>query len=198
MNIKLYVSIIPDEPKIGELFPKERMDEINETKNSLAKAQKYYAWKTLEYAVRDSLGLSLCDVRLEKKENGRWCAHGFDFSISHSSRLVAAVVSESPVGVDVEEVKMPRSKEFYKKILSENELREYDLAVEKTEYLICKWTEKEALFKLRDLSAFLPKKTVIEEGEYTKSEILRSGAEKYILTVASREKFKLTVEHVEF
>lgn len=190
--------MIPDEPKIGELFPKERSDEIKATKNALAKAQKYYAWKTLEYAVRDRLGLSLCDVRLEKKENGRWCAHGFDFSISHSSRLVAVAVSESPVGVDVEEVKMPRSKEFYKKILSENELREYELAVDKTEYLICKWTEKEALFKLRDLSAFLPKKTVIEEGEYTKSEILRLGAEKYILTVASREKFDLTVEHVEF
>ena len=87
-----------------ELYPRERTEEINGCKNESVKREKYYAWRLLEYAIKDVFSLDFNNLQFTKLPSGQWICDGCRFSISHSSGRVAVAVSDSDVGVDIEAV----------------------------------------------------------------------------------------------
>lgn len=90
----------------------------------------------------------VCDARLEVLENGKPHLVGSDlfFSLSHSEEGVAAVVSGTPVGIDIEKIK-PVTDKLINYVCNENE-REYIESGNDKEYrFFAVWTAKEAYFK---------------------------------------------------
>ncbi len=90
----------------------------------------------------------VCDARLEVLENGKPHLVGSDlfFSLSHSEEGVAAVVSGTPVGIDIEKIK-PVTDKLINYVCNENE-REYIESGNDKEYrFFAVWTAKEAFFK---------------------------------------------------
>ena len=185
----VFLSPIPQNVSCTELYPHERSCEVFKASNENVRREKYYAWRVLEYLLLKTRGISITEVSFKKSEGGRWSAEGFDFSISHSDSVVAVALSDFSVGVDIEPIVAPRSASFAKRILLEDELSEYSsLPDEKrTEYLTRKWTEKEALFKLRNISVFVPRNIRPSNGERIETEIINLCGTAYVASVATRD-----------
>ncbi|MBQ8145595.1 MAG: 4'-phosphopantetheinyl transferase superfamily protein [Clostridia bacterium] len=179
-EIYVYTGRIPNSLKIESIYPKARFDEINACSNERAKREKYCAWKLLEYGITNALGISINEITFEKSENGKWLCSDFYFSISHSCDMVAAVISKSPVGIDIEKI-TEKLKRIMMRFLTEAEKKELESVSEKDalEYFCTKWTQKESIFKAYDKKAFTPSK--IETSEY-KTYVCKIENE-YILSV---------------
>ena len=52
--LKVYISALPSVYEGKALYPKERQNEIERTKNPEQKKQKYFAWQLLQYAFSHS------------------------------------------------------------------------------------------------------------------------------------------------
>ena len=102
----VYLAPIPDDPEYAPVAPPERGEEIASCRSASLKAAKFTDWKLLGEALRRSLGVDISDVRFRKTSQGRWCADGFDFSLSHTGRAVAVAVSNGPGGIDAESVRL--------------------------------------------------------------------------------------------
>ena len=182
----VFVAEITEQMNVTPVYPAERYEEILNASNKCVRSEKYFVWRLLEHALSKSRGIRIGDVEFKKDENGRWTANGFDFSLSHSKGVAAVVISDSSCGIDIEAVCKPKSESFAKRILSEAEYAEFSsLAKEsREEYLIKKWTQKEALFKARNLAAFIPAETAVESGEFVKTERLVISGKQYFCSVA--------------
>lgn len=127
--------------------------------NETVKKSKYWAWKTLEYALFRSFGYKISQLGIIKEKNGKWSCKKCYFSISHSKNAVAVVVSNEETGIDIEESlsfyeKFGDAKKFEtfsKKIVSKREKFPSDTAE-----LIKLWTKKECVFKQSKARAFIP------------------------------------------
>ncbi len=178
--------------EIGEVYPPERNTLIEKTKNESLRRERYSVWKLLEYALLDAFGVDISALSFKRSDGGKWFADGVFFSLSHTSRLVAVAVSHLPIGVDIEEIRSTLTERTADRILTERECTEYkSLESEaREEYLIKKWSGKEALFKKEDLSAFIPHNYEPDE-ENTASFKLGCEGKNYILTVATGEEVEL-------
>lgn len=186
LTTRVFLAEIPNNVNVVPLYPIERYEEILNTSNECAKREKYFVWHLLERALLESRGIRINDVEFKKDQNGRWTAKGFDFSLSHSKGVAAVVISDTSCGIDIERVCAPKSESFSKRILADFEYAEFSsLAKEsREEYLIKKWTQKEALFKARNLAAFIPAETVARSGEFVKTEKLIINGKQYFCSVA--------------
>ena len=182
----VYIAKIPTNLEIKRLSSEERNIYIDKTGNTAAKREKYFAWRLLEHALRKSLGIEISDLKFEKTASGRWEADGVEFSISHTDSAVAVAVSDLSVGVDIEVIKKPRSERFAKRLLSEDELSVYEAIEEdkKDEFLLGKWTAREACFKSRHLSYFHPTEPIDSTYNIVTGTVLLSG-KTYVYSVSS-------------
>ena len=133
----------------GNLYCKERNDEISSCKSKKVKKQKFYSWALLEHVAK-SLGFSPCDLRFEKLDCGKWKCDKFNFSISHSGEFVAIVISKDKIGLDLQEdVSLPCDA-FANKILTNSELNNFNSLRDndKHSFLLEKWTQKESVYKM--------------------------------------------------
>ena len=73
---------------------------------------------------------------------------GIDFSISHCKNAIAVVLSDRPVGVDVESFRHAEEP-LLKRTMNPEEQAEVRNAADPAEAFTCLWTRKEALLKLR-------------------------------------------------
>jgi phosphopantetheinyl transferase len=115
----------------------ERTNYIKSITNKNRKLQSYFVWRLLEFALNCE-GIT-CDFSVDEK--GKWFATNNEifFSLSHSKNIVAVSISNSEVGVDVENIN--------DKIL--NVKRKF---VNKDRKITCEeltilWTEKESKYK---------------------------------------------------
>ena len=146
-EIKVYLSLIPDK-NIEKVLPKERFEEINGCLDEKVKREKYFVWKLLELALRDSTGVNPDFTRFNKGVNGKWKTQGVEFSLSHSNGVVAVAISNKPVGIDLQVIK-PVNIKLIERIFAEKELEEISALSdqEKNARIIEKWAEKESDFK---------------------------------------------------
>ncbi|NLB62180.1 MAG: 4'-phosphopantetheinyl transferase superfamily protein, partial [Clostridiales bacterium] len=87
----------------------------------------------------------------------------FYFSLAHSGNIAMCAVSDCDVGLDVEtkkEVKLALSK----KVFSDFELQNFNLAENKADFLIKTWTAKEAYLKLTGQGLRYPMNNVSVDG----------------------------------
>lgn len=91
----------------------------------------------------ESSGMVLGELR--KDEDDVPCpANGCYWSVSHKSRCVAAVVSKSSIGIDIEEIR-PRSESIFDVVASDEE---WSLSKDRSWYTFFRyWTAKEAALK---------------------------------------------------
>ena len=176
----------------GTVYPPERNKIIEGTKNESLRRERYSVWMLLKDALLDAFSLDIRSLDIRRKDNGKWVADGIYFSLSHTSELVAVAVSDSPVGVDIERVRATHSGRCAERILTESELLEYSALAEsrREEYIISKWSGKEALFKKGELAAFVPHDYQPTE-ENTRSYEIEENGEKYALTVATNDDVRL-------
>ena len=197
-NTRVFVALIPENIEITEVYPPERYAEITNVTNERVRREKYFVWRLLEYAIKKSRGENIKDVAFRKCESGRWVAEDFDFSLSHSDGVAAVAISDSCVGVDIEEVSCPRAESFAKRVLSSCEHEEFSSlpADKREENLIKKWTAKEAAFKSRNEDKFLPAKTEVNLDKI-KTDVVLINGRKYVLSVFAVDSEEIDVEIVD-
>lgn len=184
--IDVYVAVLPKSEAGAPLSCSERQKEIDALRNERVRREKYYVWRLLEYAIKNSLGADASRLCFTKGKNERWSCEGFEFSLSHSGSALAVAISDKAVGVDVERIRVRRAERMAEYILTSRELCEYEILSdeEKEEWLIHKWCEKEAIFKSWDKEFFSPSK--IETADFfCVSRSFELSGERYILSVAA-------------
>ncbi len=181
-TVDVYYAIIPEKVKISSVYPKERNAEILSCSNERVKAEKYFVWRLLEYAVKKSLGLKIKKQKFEKLDTGKWICENFCFSLSHSDGIAAVALSAKAVGVDVERIKDSDFK-VAKKVFSELEFEVFNKLDEaqRADFFIKKWTQKESTFKKSEEKAFIPHAT---EDFVGKSKIIEKNGQRYYISVA--------------
>lgn len=156
----LYVSSFPFALENKEIIPAVRAEEIENTKNTEHKIQKYYAWKLLEKAISEKYFKTMDSVSFVKSENGKWICSDFFFSLSHTKDCVAVIISDVPCGVDIEAYLQQRfCEKLASKIMNSIEYEKYSALdeSEKALFALEQWTKKESIFKMLSQKTFIPK-----------------------------------------
>ncbi len=167
--------------RVKEVYPKARQEEIAGCKNTTLMLSKYCAWKLLETAVNEYIGLDFNKLSFKKSPFGKWECDELCFSISHSGDLVAVCISPNTVGVDCQEVK-PLKSGLEDKILTLKEMKIFNslTAEEKERFLLCAWCKKECLLKLSGEGALMPTQRETDEIEFFAKSLIVKNKE-YLL-----------------
>ena len=185
--IDVYVARLPSVEPNTPLSCVERQSDIDKVSNEVARREKYYAWRLLEYAIENSLGADASRLSFTKGKNRRWFCSEVEFSLSHSHGALAVAVSkDQAVGVDVERVSVRDAARMAEYMLTSLEKEQYESLDDscREEWLIRRWCEKEAIFKSWNEEIFPPKK--IETAElFCTSITIDIADEKYALAVAA-------------
>ncbi len=192
----VYVAAIPQEMPMDSLYPAERLQEVLACRNERLRCEKYCAWKLLEHAVKHSTELDFEDLSFTQTPNGKWLCDRFYFSITHSNGVVAVVLSDRPIGVDIEAVDAANTDALQKCILTEHE-REIFFSLPEHQracYLIEKWTGKESIFKCTGERAAPPDR--IEATDTQSIRLCRNGRS-YILSIAGERADQARLVEVE-
>lgn len=133
-----------------EMSP-QRQDKCNRMIKELAKKQCIAADHITRVALSETLNCSAKDIDIKLSPSGKPYLEGNPvyFSVSHSENLVACVVSNRPVGIDVEFIR-PIPPSIQERICTEAELkhlRSFKNEEERNLRFFTLWTRKEALFK---------------------------------------------------
>ena len=159
-KLDVYISSLPSTIDFEPVIPRQRNDEINGCRNERVRAEKYWAWKMLEYGMSRTFGIGMKDVGAKRDAAGKWTGNRF-FSISHGGGLIAVAVSSDKVGIDIEV-----SAEFKRRFSGREERLTEILDAEKgcgLERLLELWTQKEASFKaMEHQEKFIPAKIKIK------------------------------------
>ncbi|MBR7112613.1 MAG: lecithin retinol acyltransferase family protein [Clostridia bacterium] len=155
----VYFSRIPQGIALAEVFPPERSAEIADVRNERLRLEKYWAWKTLEYALYRSFGYKMNELSFSKGKNGKWLCDKCFFSLSHAGGFVAVAVSNKEIGIDVEcldgfEEKC-RDAAFFEGMKRHTAGKRDPVPQTPTE-LLALWTKKESLFKCHPQKRFSP------------------------------------------
>ena len=182
--VDVYTAPIP-EGEIGLVLCPLRRAQIHETKSQKQKHQRYYVWKLLEYAAKNSFGLNAETLNFSKDNNGKWSCSSFYFSLSHSGDAVAVAVSTKPVGVDLECTERTVSQNLAGTILTPAEQHQFSAISQELQqrYLLEKWCAKESLFKAGNSPAFHPRKLETASGVWVQH--LGIGNHTYCCAVAA-------------
>ncbi len=179
---EVYTALIPQK-QLGEVFPRLRQEQIENTTHEGLKRQRYFVWKLLEVAVKRSFGYEMKDLHFSRDEDGKWSCRECFFSLSHTDGAVAVAVSRKPVGVDLECAEHLMRPGLAEKILTEEEKilpRE-----DENKFLLQMWCAKEALFKAGSEPNFQPKKISALSGVQTRN--VQLGEREYCLAVTAEE-----------
>ena len=184
--VDVYLARIPEGGSVGSLSCAEREREIADVSNEKTKAEKYYVWKLLEYALERSFGLRACKLTFTKTPEGKWTTDKCFFSLSHCDGAVAVAVSRAAVGVDVETMRPLSKDRFADKILTEGERALYEQTpYERQEQCLLEaWTAKESLFKKTGEKMFIPRDHDTLTGQVLTKEVTLAG-QSYLLSVAT-------------
>jgi len=97
---------------------------------------------------RQHTGQSLPAIARTQRGKPYFVDSPLHFSISHTKKHVFCALSETPIGIDAEEVDRLVNPKLATKILSPGELRQYEEADDKNKALLTFWVLKEAAAKL--------------------------------------------------
>ena len=170
------------------LYPESRENEVSGIKNERVRREKYFVWKLFEHALKNSLGIEIKDLKIEKNKNGKWVADGVNFSLSHGGEALAVVISSSSVGIDIEPLSAVKNSNAAKRMLTEREFSEFKGLPETQgkEYIIKKWTAKEAIFKASCEPIFHPQLIETSEHDVSCWECVIEG-ERYVFSLFNEE-----------
>ena len=94
--VDVYLAAIPEKIEVTAVEPMQKNDELMLISDPRERAESYFAWRLLEYALERTFGYRIKKLRLE---NGKWVSDKGEYSISVSGGAVAVAVSRKPVEV---------------------------------------------------------------------------------------------------
>lgn len=97
---------------------------------------------------RAETGKEIPPILVTDRGKPYFASGGWYFSISHTKRHAFCALSKRPVGMDAEELDRDISLKLAEKILSPEEMAQYDAAPDKRRALLTFWVLKEAAAKL--------------------------------------------------
>lgn len=156
--MEVYLAKIPEElPSVPNLCP-ERAAEIEHTGDEALKKAKMLDWQLLLYGADRAFGLTPEEISFQKSAGGKWTCEQFHFSLSHTDGAVAVAVSNSPVGVDLENRVTFSQKTYGKGSWLQKMLKRIctpgEAAKAGTEDFLPLWVKKESIFKCRGKAGF--------------------------------------------
>ena len=155
-----------------------RKQEIESCSNLKVKQEKFYIWKLLEIAFKESLGIDIRDVDFKKLDSGKWICDRCHFSLSHSHGVVCVAISDAFIGVDIEYVDLKR----HPLSLLDKTICESEICRTENDFFEL-WTIKEAFFKYSNATYFDPKKIDTTKLTNFKTDYLNIGIERYVYTI---------------
>jgi len=185
-QLDVYIAPLPEEEPKEPLINEERWQEVCSAGCERVRREKYYAWRLLEYAAKQSFKLSPEELLAKKSECGAWQSEKLHFSISHSGGAIAVCVSSAPCGVDIEPKGERAGDRLAERTMTGDELAEYRSLPEKERpaYFTKKWCAKEAIFKSSGESVFVPSSINTLRTPYRQGEVEIMG-KAYVYSVAA-------------
>ncbi len=127
-------------------LPAWRRAKVEGLKKTEDKVRSVVAFLLLERALQDRGISPVPEFNYEDRGKPYFAGYPVHFSLSHTKDAVACAVSDSPIGVDVQE-KRAFSSRLADRICSEEEKAALSRAENPDEMLTALWTKKEALAK---------------------------------------------------
>ncbi len=132
-------------------FPASRayIDAIAAKKNEKAKRQSAAGLRALLFLL-DERGVDTAPLVIERTENGKpyFANSGIKFGISHSGEVAVCALSDSEVGIDIEEIReVGNAEALAKRYFAEEEGRYVAASEDASAALLEVWTKKEAALK---------------------------------------------------
>lgn len=161
----VYVAPMPENLTMDAVYPPQREKELQKTTHSGLRAQRYMAWKLLQYAAERSFHVDFASLRFKKSIWGKWTNDKFHFSLSHTEGMVAVAVSNGPVGLDMENIRVFKEKfaDRIPALMKKITLGQENALPPTIENALKLWTAKESIFKLRGSGKFVPGKVSTDE-----------------------------------
>ena len=186
MPLDVYVASTPSSPMSAPLLSAERASYVTSARCESVQRERYFVWRLLEFALRDSLGLDPSRVEFRRSRQGGFEADGFYFSLSHTDGALAVAVSREPCGVDIELLRsVPNGKRIAERAFTEEQLRRLrECREEEAEAQVFfeLWTAHEAEFK----RASMARDDNHGDG-ITVSRIIDIGGRKYALSAVGSD-----------
>ena len=97
--VDVYTAEIPDDIRIGNVYPSAKNKEIHSADDLSVRKSEYVSWKLLEYALDRTFGKKIKKISFEKPQgaDGKWTCDTCEFSISYINGICAVVLSRKPV-----------------------------------------------------------------------------------------------------
>ena len=193
--LDIYVTRIKDSYADVDVYPPNRQEIINNTKNIEVKRERIGVWCLLEYGIKKSLGKRLADISPYLDENGKWLSNSCFFSLSHSNGVAVVAISDALVGIDIECKREIDINAFSRRIFTESERKDAEMQIDKNKFMIQHWTKKESIYKMIGKQPFIPSN--IECSLYPVKTIIKmiDGYEYYI-SVCSDKTIELQMSDV--
>ena len=131
------------------LVPEPRRSDALKFKHTFGRFACLKSYLMLAGLLHEEFGLD--EFRMEVGEHGKPFIEGrsdIHFNISHCQKAIAVVVSDQPVGIDVESFRK-YSDGLLDKTMNETEKAEILASATPEETFACYWTRKEAVFKMQ-------------------------------------------------
>lgn len=178
---------------LNEVKDKVRLDKINKTSDLEKKKEHLGAYLLLRDYLETNCFLSSPDMEMTYNEFGKPFFKNIPkyFSISHSHGIIVVVVSNNPIGIDIELLDESKLK-LIKKVFTEEEMKVYNTLSkdEKVEYFFEIWTSKEAIGKKEGTGiSFNPSNTALLEDVVLKKIVVNK--KEFILALTGDESFKI-------
>jgi len=195
---KVYIASIPNNVTLKQVSPLERNLEIESCQDHQKKIQKYCVWKLLEYALKDTFNCNISDMNFIRFANGKWYCKQYYFSLSHSDNIVMVGLSNTDIGVDIEQVH-PLRYDILNRIINNEEkiFFKNKIYINKNLATFEIWTKKESIFKRVDSQEkdFL-KINVLKNKTITKKVIVKNKV--FICSVANDNASKTTFKFLNY
>lgn len=167
---------------LGEISV-QRREQALAFKFELGQRQCVLAYQLLKQGLQEAYGITENPI-FEYNEHGKPAIIGHPeiyFNLSHCEEAVACVISDEPVGIDVESIRAYKDG-LARYTMNETELAEIAQASDAAAAFIRLWTMKEATVKLIGTGITNELKSLIDTKKYSYTTVIESG---YIYTVAT-------------
>lgn len=194
--LDIYLAALPSVYSEMPVYPPERQEVIDSTKNRAVRRERYFVWRLLEYGVKKSLSKSVEDIMPYISESGKWLSDSCYFSLAHTDGAVAVAISDVPVGIDIERERGIDIDAFSRRILTDSERDALLTSPDKNQFLIEYWTKKESIYKMSGTPPFSPSK--IECSDYAVStHRLNVANTEYFVSVCTEKSSDIKFEMVD-
>lgn len=182
---KIYYAAVPEDVSVKPVSDRWRQAEIDKITNIAHRAEKYCAWRLLEYALQDLFKKDSSALGVCRRDYGGYGGEGVELSVSHTKGLVAVGVSRNAIGVDAERLGGGRVEKLAERFLTEREFSRYrdtDESRREIEFLRL-WCAKEAVFKSQKKEIFVPS-ALDGTAHSVRIEEIEVASGRYVLAVA--------------